>query len=73
MSGVTVNRIEYAREVMERLERIASVDGLSVRQANNAAQSRAWAGAIGVFDGPHLVYAANRPDNVRGFLYSRHR
>ena len=59
-----------ANEV-QRLDRIARVDGLQVRQAEDRAQRAAWLGDLGVFEGTQLLFAANRGDVIRGWLYTR--
>lgn len=56
---------------VQRLDRIARVDGLQVRQAEDRAQRAAWLGDLGVFDGTRLLFAANRVDAIRGWLYTR--
>lgn len=56
---------------VQRLDRIARVDGLSVRQAEGQVQRAAWLGDLAVFDGEWLLFAANRVDTIRGWLYSR--
>lgn len=60
-----------AQDIVARLDRIARMDGYRVKAASSGPQAWAWKGHLGVFQGDSLVYAANRPDNVRGFLHAR--
>jgi hypothetical protein len=56
-------------ETAHRLDRIARVDGYRVRLAKDGNQRWAWCGVFGVFDGACLLFTANSPYRVRGWLY----
>lgn len=57
------------QETAHRLDRIARVDGYSVRVAKDGRQRWAWCGVFGIFRGNSLLFTANRADRVRGWLY----
>lgn len=54
-----------------RLNRIASLDGFSVKAAQNGAQQHAWQALFAIFKGDCVVFTASNPDRVRGWLYTQ--
>lgn len=54
-----------------RLNRIARLDGYSVKAAQNGAQQHAWQALFAIFKGDCLVFTASNPDRLRGWLYAQ--
>ena len=55
---------------VDRLRRLAELDGLVVRIANTTAQRQAWGGTYALFEGEHFRYAG-RVDSCRAWLYQQ--
>jgi hypothetical protein len=66
-----MTRLYHFERDLERLNRIARMDGLRVRYAATPGQARAWGGYFGVFEGEMILMASNRPDAVRAWMHVR--
>ena len=55
--------------VVDDLQRIARVDGLSVHRAESGAQAKAWGGFLAVKQGDAIRYTASDPMAIRGWLH----
>lgn len=53
-----------------RLNRIARLDGFSVKAAKSQSQQDAWRGQFAILSGENVMFTASHPDRIRGWLYT---
>lgn len=53
-----------------RLNRIARLDGFSVKAAKTPTQADAWHGQFAILRGDSVMFTASHPDRIRGWLYT---